>query len=321
MMADRRPSPRRPMDSLGPYPLDSIHCGDCVLLMRALPEACIDLTVTSPPYDNLRTYNGYVFDFESIARQLYRVTKPGGVVVWVVGDATVDGSESLTSFKQAIYFVDGCGFNLHDTMIYHVMGTGAKGSRLSYWQAFEFMFVFSKGRPNVINLLRDKKNLRAGVLCTTGGKQRATGTRQHPDKGTVVSGFGIRENVWQVHAGNNGDDPTIHPAVFPEGLAADHIVSWSNPGDVVLDPMCGSGTTLKMARTLERRYLGFDISDEYCELARRRLAGVSIPMALFGEEETVTESKDGACGHPRSAIVQPGDHRTAYCVECEKGGN
>jgi site-specific DNA-methyltransferase (adenine-specific) len=249
-------------------------------MANVLPDNSIDLTVTSPPYDNLRDYNGYTFVFEAIARQLWRVTKPGGVVVWVVGDATVNGSETLTSFKQALYF-RSLGFNVHDTMIYKAAGVGAKGSHKSYWQAFEFMFVFSKGEPKTINLIRDKLNTNAGLA------HGPSGVKHNDLKSRIANGYktqqyGIRENVWIFYTGNtNGDDLTIHPAPFPEALARDHIISWSNPGDLVLDPMCGSGTTLKMAKETGRDYIGIDISQEYCELSRRRVAGARVPLPGF----------------------------------------
>jgi site-specific DNA-methyltransferase (adenine-specific) len=239
-------------------------------MLATLPDDCIDLAVTSPPYDNLRTYNGYTFDFEPIARELYRVTKPGGVVVWVVADATIKGSETFTSLRQALYFRDVCGFNAHDTMIYEVAGTGAKGSNLAYWQGFEYMFVFSKGRPATVNRIADHENRRKGALNGYQNKTHKLGSRQ--ERGPrITPTHSVRANIWRYHVGQNGDDQTDHPAPFPEALARDHIISWSNPGDIVLDPMAGSGTTAKMAKLTGRRWLGFDISGEYVELANRRI--------------------------------------------------
>jgi DNA modification methylase len=258
--------------------VNSIITGDSAEVLKTFDADCIDLTVTSPPYDNLRTYNGFVFDFETIARELYRVTKPGGVVVWVVGDATINGSETGTSFRQALYFME-CGFNLHDTMIYQSPGTGAKGSNLAYWQCFEYMFLFSKGTPKSVNRLKDKRNKKVGTVCTSGAKQAQTGTRLHPAGGTVVQEYGYRDNVWVVLSGNNGDDQTDHPAPFPEALARDHILSWSNPGDLVLDCFAGSGTTLKAAKQLKRDYIGIEISAEYVTIAEKRLLATT--PALF----------------------------------------
>jgi len=258
---------------------NTIHCGDCVDVMRQLlPDESIDLTVTSPPYDNLRTYNGYNLDFESIARELYRVTKAGGVVVWVVGDATVHGSETGTSFRQALFLRDHCGFNLHDTMIYRRVSPMPPNRR--YWHTFEYMFVFSKGRPKTFNpLLQPKKasysvgsfrtRQRDGTLVSLdkAGKQRLEEANRRRNR--------VRDNIWDIPAGwgrSTADRIAFcHPAIFPERLAEDHILSWSNPGDLVLDPMCGSGTTCKMAMINDRGYIGIDVSEEYCRLARKRL--------------------------------------------------
>jgi len=245
--------------------------GDCLEHLRAMPDGCIDLTVTSPPYDTLRRYNGYSFDFESIARELYRVTKPGGVVVWVVGDATVKGSETGASFRQALHFKDVCGFNLHDTMIYRKPGTGACGSRLSYWQAFEFMFVLSKGRPKTINLLCDRPNSKFGSKTTNTRGRVAVDGAVKDERFRLTPEFSIRQNVWDIQPGNRAEDRTGHPAVFPEALAADHIASWSNPGDVVFDPFMGSGTTGKMAVLSGRRFVGCEISAEYLSIAAARI--------------------------------------------------
>jgi len=258
--------------------------GDCAKVMQQLADGCIDLTVTSPPYDNLRSYNGYTFDFEAIAQQLYRVTKPGGVVVWVVGDATINGSETGTSFRQALYFKD-IGFNLHDTMIYQKPGGGAVGSNKCYWQSFEYMFVLAKGTPAIINRLKDKVNKRSGSVSTSGTKSHLTGARLHPKNGTIVGDYGYRDNVWVILAGNNGDEQTEHPAPFPEALARDHILSWSNPGDTVLDPMCGSGTTGKMAVKYQRNFVGIEISQEYLDIAQKRIHDAQLQEPLFTDEK------------------------------------
>ena len=253
--------------------LNTIYNEDCLETMKRMPDNFIDLTVTSPPYDNLRTYNGYSFDFESIAKELYRVTKDGGVVVWVVGDATVKGSETGTSFKQALYFKE-CGFNLHDTMIYQKAGTGASGSNYAYWQSFEYMFVLSKGRPSIVCRLKDSPNKKAGSLASTGKKTQVVGTRRYAKPRTVEQ-YGIRANIWRYHP-SNGNDRTDHPAPFPELLAKDHIISWSNAGGIVYDPFMGSGTTAKMARDTGRNYIGSEISKEYCDIAEERLKQVSL---------------------------------------------
>jgi len=242
--------------------------GDSALVLPTLPNGSIDLTVTSPPYDNLRLYNGFTFDFETIARELYRVTKPGGVVVWVVGDATVNGSETLTSFRQAIFFHD-IGFNVHDTMIYEQAGTGAKGSNLGYWQTFDYMFVLSKGTPKTVNRIKDRKNITIGMK--RGGRVNIDGTPKKEEQ-HLTSEVGIRSNIWRYAVGfTDSSDNVDHPAVFPESLARDHILSWSNPGDTVLDPFVGSGTTGKMAVLNNRKFIGIDCSLAYLDIARKRI--------------------------------------------------
>ena len=251
--------------------LDQIICGDNVTVLSTLPDECIDLVVTSPPYDDLRTYGGHSWDFAGVARELTRVLKPGGVIVWVVADATVNGSETLTSMRQAIHFKDVCGLNVHDTMIYKKSAVGACGSNLAYWQEWEYSFVLSKGRPANVNRLKDRKNATAGSHRSPTVKQNVVGTRRH---GKVeIAEEGIRGNVWTYHTGNfGGDDKHEHPAPFPETLAKDHVTSWSNPGDVVLDPFAGSGTTLKAAKELNRHWLGIEINPAYVEICHKRLA-------------------------------------------------
>jgi len=256
--------------------LNHIYHGDCVDVMRTFPEGVIDLTVTSPPYDNLRTYKGYTFNFEEIAKELYRVTKQGGVVVWVVNDATIKGSETGTSFKQALYFKE-IGFNLHDTMIYAKNAVGAAGSRYCYQQSFEYMFVLTKGKIKTFNPIKDlvPKNAGKPTRYTKNAKSNTEGysTETHIKIAPKAS---KRKNVWYYNVGfTSQDDKNSHPAVFPEQLAQDHILSWSNPGDIVLDPMCGSGTTCKMAKLNGRNYIGIDIAEEYVEMARRRVGEVS----------------------------------------------
>lgn len=260
--------------------LDKIYNKDNFQGLKRLPEGVIDLTVTSPPYDNLRNYNGFSWDFEGIARELYRITKPGGIVVWVVGDSVVKGSETGTSFKQALFFMS-CGFRLHDTMIYQKSSLPMNHNR--YEQDFEYMFVFSKGRPKTFNPIR--------VPCkypeNPGSRQNSYYSKtEEPNrkarslkKRNPVGKDKIKGNIWYYPTGKNHSTKDSiafnHPAIFPESLAEDHILSWSNPGDIVLDPFMGSGTTAKMAAINGRHYIGFEISKEYCDIARQRLIGLS----------------------------------------------
>jgi len=255
-----------------------LYTGECAAIMAEyIPDASIDLTVTSPPYDNLRTYNGYTFDFEAIAAQLWRVTKPGGVVVWVVGDETIDGSETGESFRQALRFMK-IGFKLHDTMIYQKTGVSFPDTN-RYYQNFEYMFIFGKGNVRTFNLLRDRKNLWAGEKVHSTVRNADGTLTPKVCIGNITQEYGVRYNVWRI--AHNLPGRAAHPATFPEALARDHILSWSNPGDLVLDPMCGSGTTLKMALQYGRRCIGIDISAEYVELTRERIAKVLAQPPLF----------------------------------------
>lgn len=253
-----------------------IYHSNCVEQMKQFPEESIDLIVTSPPYDNLRNYKGYKFDYKAIIDELYRVTKKGGVVVWVIGDAVINGSETGSSFRQALYFKE-VGFLIHDTMIYEKNSTpypaSVKGNR--YSQIFEYMFVFSKGKPKTSNLIADKKNKWAGDTNWGKRKERQKNGELKEAKNIVVKKYGVRNNIWKYNTGagyTTKDEIAFkHPAIFPEKLVADHIKTWSNKGDIVLDPMAGSGTTLKMAESLDRKWIGIDISKEYCEIARQRI--------------------------------------------------
>lgn len=249
--------------------------------MSRMPNDCIDLVVTSPPYDNLRTYNGYSFDFESVAKELYRVIKEGGVVVWVVGDATVKGSETGTSFKQALYFMD-CGFNLHDTMIYQKSGAGAVGSNKCYIQNFEYMFVFSKGKIKTTNLIEDRKNKKICTTIANGSRNNNNADNERKYRTITTKEYGKRFNIWQIEQRNNQDEfHLLHPAPFPQQLANDHIISWSNEGDVVYDPFGGSGTTAKMSFINSRKCILSEISTKYCELSKQRLLPYTSNIGLF----------------------------------------
>lgn len=252
--------------------INKIYNENCLETMAKMPDGFIDLVVTSPPYDDLRTYNGYTFEFEPIAKELYRVIKTGGVLVWVVGDATKDGSESGTSFEQALYFKKTCGFNIHDTMIYNKGGQGgAKGSNYAYSQSFEYMFVFSKGKPKAINLIKDRKNTDIKIGISSMRKKNGE-TKEFYSNGFEYS---KRTNVWDIKGGYMVGSPDIisfeHPAQFPEDLARDHIHTWSNAGDLVYDCFGGSGTTAKMAHILKRNWILSEISAEYVTIAQKRI--------------------------------------------------
>jgi site-specific DNA-methyltransferase (adenine-specific) len=264
--------------------INEIHNENCLDTMARMKDNFIDLTVTSPPYDGLRTYNGYSFDFESIAKELYRTTKEGGVVVWVVGDATIKGSESGTSFRQALFFME-CGFNLHDTMIFNRHGKFPNQNR--YWQNFEYMFVLSKGKPNTFNPIQEPK---AASTMKRWGNTTNTDTRysKRNEEGETevvksnnnkhLSETKSKGNIWYIPTGNNcatKDKCAFeHPAIFPEKLANDHIISWSNEGDTIYDCFGGSGTTAKMSKILNRKWIVSEVSKEYCDIIKERLSEV-----------------------------------------------
>jgi len=253
---------------------------DSEKLLKEIPPNSIDLTVTSPPYDDIRDYKGYNFNdtvLNTIIAELFRITKSGGVVVWVVGDATNNGSESGTSFRQALKFME-VGFKLHDTMIYekNTSSFPARRDGNRYTQIFEYMFVFCKDKIKNVNLICDKPNKWAGY--TNWGKNTnrlKNGELQETADIKPVPEFSPRNNIWKYNVGKgfNSKDAESHehPAIFPEQLAEDHIISWSNEGDIVLDPFSGSGTTSKMAKKNKRNYIGIDISEEYCKLAEKIL--------------------------------------------------
>lgn len=234
--------------------------------MSQFPDGCIDLTITSPPYDNLRDYHGYNFDFEGIARELYRISKVGGVLVWVVGDQTINGSETGTSFRQALYF-KGIGFNLHDTMIWRRRTLPQYSNR--YEPAFEYNFILSKGSPKTFNPLKElaKYQDRRKEKWYHRDKKSGEFTKNSFNRLEEV----YLDNVWDIPNRNNDKIAHQHPAIYPEKLVERHLLSWSNENDTILDPMNGSGTTTKAAQNLHRNFIGIEISPEYCKISEERL--------------------------------------------------
>lgn len=265
-----------------------IHCGNHLDVLKEYPDGCFDMFLTSPPYDNLRDYEGYDFQFEPLARELYRVLKSGGVGVWIVNDATIDGSETLTSAKQKIFFRE-IGFNIWDTMIYARQSAYPANDR--YSQDFEYSFILAKGKPLTFNPLYDHKGDTSKNGSPAGRERKRSALKPRDNKAIErvllarKNELKVKSNVWFFQRGfmhSSKDRISFeHPATFPEKLAEDHILSWSNPGDVVLDPMCGSGTTCKMAVKHGRQYVGIDIAEKYCDIARNRIDKFTAQATIF----------------------------------------
>jgi site-specific DNA-methyltransferase (adenine-specific) len=275
--------------------VNKLYNEDCLLTMANMDDNSVDMVLTSPPYDDLRTYNkhltgnrteynGYSFPFEQIAQELFRVVKKGGVVIWVVGDATNKGSETGTSFRQALYFKE-CGFDLYDTMIYQKTGTPFP-QKDRYNQIFEYMFVFSKGKPNTFNPIM-KKNVTAGAVRHSRKFRNADGEMVEGFNGKPINEYGVDNNVWIMRNGMYKSTKDIvafeHPAIFPEELAVRHVVSWTKENDLIYDPFMGSGTSAKAAIQLKRNWIGSEIDKGYCDVCEKRLSGMVNQETLFDE--------------------------------------
>lgn len=253
--------------------VNKIYNENCLETMAKMPDNFIDLTVTSPPYDNLRDYKGYSFDFESIAKELYRVTKEGAIVIWIVNDSKVNGSKTLTSFKQALYFKE-IGFNMHDVMFWKKSTFNAPKPNV-YHNVIEYIFVLSKGKPKTFNPIIDRKNIHSGRDVNPTIRYSDGRTEKRTTK--TINEFGKRFNIWEISEVKNNKEKS-HPAPFPEKLANDHIISWSNEGDLVYDCFAGSGTTAKMAILNNRNWIASEMSSEYCEIIKER---IKIDKGLF----------------------------------------
>ena len=275
--------------------INKLYNQDCLLTMQQIDNNSVDMVLTSPPYDDLRTYNkhlsgnkteynGYSFPFEKIAQELFRIVKKGGVVIWVVGDATNKGSETGTSFRQALYFKE-CGFDLYDTMIYQKTGTPFP-QKDRYNQIFEYMFVFSKGKPNTFNPIM-KKNVTAGAVRHSRKFRNADGEMVDGFNGKPINEYGVDNNVWIMRNGMYKSTKDIiafeHPAIFPEELAVKHVVSWTKENDLIYDPFMGSGTTAKAAIQFKRNWIGSEIDKSYCDICEKRLNGLVNQETLFDE--------------------------------------
>lgn len=252
--------------------INKIYNKDCVVGLKEVDSNSVDLVVTSPPYDDMRQYNGAISNwnedaFKNTAKELYKVMKVGGVVVWVVGDKTKNGSETGTSFRQALYFME-CGFLLNDTMIFAKKNPMPEVRQPRYAQEFEYMFVFSKGKPKTFNPIMVPTKCGGQVYNST--CKNIDGESGRTKKNFVINSEKVHGNIFEIAVARNQGEKK-HPAVFPEELADIHVKTWSNEGDLVLDPFMGSGTTAVSAIKNKRNYIGFDVNGEYCEMARDRI--------------------------------------------------
>ncbi len=270
--------------NIGAFELDRVYNMNCLKGMPQIPDGSIDLVITSPPYDQLRTYNGYDFDFRKIANEIIRIIKQGGVIVWVVGDQTIEGSESGTSFRQALYFMEN-GMRLHDTMIYQKNGP-AYPDQVRYYSVFEYMFIFSKGSPKTFNPIKDRANRWFGEKWSKIRSRRTTEGELkiqdwYADEGEKL---GTRFNVWKYNVGYGynykQDYVKEHPATFPEQLAVDHAISWSNESELICDPFMGAATTAVACIRTNRHFIGFEIDPHYCEIANRRIRDEQAQLRL-----------------------------------------
>lgn len=263
--------------------MNKIHNMDCLEFMKQVPDNYFDCVVTSPPYDGIKKYKGYSFDFESIAIELYRTLKDGGVIIWNVADQTIDGSETLTSFKQALFF-NNIGLRLHDTMIYRKLNYTPLTHR-RYEQEFEYMFCFSKGSPKTFNPIK--------INCKWAGSEtwgKSSYYKTDSDELTegekqTINDEKIKGNIFEYRTGSTKTGKIKHPAMFPTGLAYDQILSWTNPKDIVFDPFMGSGTTAVESTELGRKFIGTELSIDYCDIANKRLSKVQTSMFAFMDGE------------------------------------
>ena len=253
--------------------LGKIYNENCIDTLHRMPDEFVDMTITSPPYDDLREYNGYHFPVEEIAASLFHKTKTGGVVVWVVGDRTVNGDETLTSFHHAFAFKEA-GFRVHDTMIYGKNNPIPSDCGKRYRQSFEYMFCFSKGQPTTFNPLTEATKSAGTKIKAFRITGRGRGNVPDEDIGRQIKTERKVSNIFWYNVGTSSSRDKIafgHPAIFPEQLVEDQIRTWTNAGDVVYDCFMGSGTTAKVAEMLKRRWLGSEVSEEYVKLAEQRI--------------------------------------------------
>ena len=254
----------------------TLYQGDCLEILPTLDK--VDAVVTSPPYDELRDYGESfgVLDWRGIIRSLADCLVPGGVLVWNVADATVDGSETGTSFAQALWAKE-CGLRLHDTMIYIKDNVNFPES-VRYFSGHEYMFIFSNGAPKTFNPIKDRPNKWAGTTMHGTNRQKNGAVKTISGVGKEIRPFGMRFNWWKM---DNKQPDSGHPAPMPYRMAFDHISSWSNTHDLVIDPMMGSGTTGVASANLGRKFIGIELEPKYFDIACERITKAYDQPDLF----------------------------------------
>jgi site-specific DNA-methyltransferase (adenine-specific) len=260
-------------DHLGELSLNRIYCTDCVEGMKQIPGSSIDLVVTSPPYDSIRNYNGFTFDLHATGQGIHRVLRDGGIAAMVLQDQTSNFGKSLTSFRTVLDWCDNIGFKLFECVIYRKYGPEGAWWRNRFRVDHEYMPIFLKGnRPNYF----DKEPLKipskhGGKVMTGSGSRRTDGKTNHAVT-RMINPTKCRGTVWDyLMAGDKDPIKRKHPAPFPDQIPKDFIGCFCPPGGIVLDPFMGCGSTAMAALALGRRFIGFEISPEYCSLAEERM--------------------------------------------------
>lgn len=257
-----------------PAPRNTILHSDALIALPDLAEGSVDLTVFSPPYDGIREYGkNWRLDYKALGSELLRVTADGGVCAVVIGDGTKDFAKSLTTFRWAVDWVDRAGWRLFECCIYQRHGNPGAWWSQRFRVDHEFILIFFKGsRPRHFDkttLMVPSKH--AGKVYS--GTDRLTNGGFKKIEPKAVNDMKCRGTLWEYSTSNTEGNRTKleHPATYPDSLAEDLIVCFSKPGDLVLDPMCGSGTTCVMAAKNKRAFLGIEINQEYHRISMKRM--------------------------------------------------
>jgi hypothetical protein len=264
---------------------NAILLGDALEILSRIPAGSIPLTLFSPPYDGIRDYGkNWSLDYKTLGRLLFGATCDGGVCAVVIGDGTKDFAKSLTTFRWAVDWVDNTGWRLFECCIYSRHGNPGAWWTQRFRVDHEYILIFFKG-----DRLRcfDKTALmipskHAGKVYS--GTDRLTNGGFKKIEPKAVNDLKCRGTIWGYATSNSEGNRTKleHPATFPDRLADDLIHCFSKPGDLVFDPMCGSGTTCVMAAKAKRDYLGIEINPEYHSIAMKRIqAEVTNDVRLF----------------------------------------